>query len=61
MDEEKKFWRSHCEAIVEGNVHNLAEKLTEFAKDKFVVAWQIYPVSEEKNWVAFVTWKKQDD
>ena len=60
MVEEIKRWRSKCTFLNGNSCELLAARLTEFAKDKFVIAWQIFSPNEGTLWGAFVTYKVQD-
>ena len=55
--ETKKYYRSHAFYISASNFKELCEKLTEFAKDKFVIAWQIFTKADLKELHCVVTWK----
>ena len=61
MSEETRHWRSRCVAIKADDPATLANDLTVFAKDKWVIAWQIFPFEAVQHWVAFVTYKVQDE
>ena len=57
--EDNKFWRSKAFYIEAENLKELCNKLTEFAKDKFVVAWQVFTNQALSPVHAIVTYKEQ--
>ena len=57
---EGNFWRSKAFYIYADNFAELCEKLNDFAKDKFVIAWQIFTTADMKNLHCVVTYKVQE-
>ena len=54
---EQEFWRSKAFYIEADSFKDLCEKLNDFAKDKWVVAWQIYADASFTKLHAIVTYK----
>lgn len=57
---EGNYWRSKAFYIHADNFEDLCQKLTEFAKDKFVIAWQIFTTAKLDDLHAVVTYKVQE-
>lgn len=58
--EDNKFWRSKAKAFYADTFDNLCQQLNEFAKDKFVIAWQIYTNASFTELHCIVTYKVQE-
>lgn len=54
---DQEFWRSRAHYIKADSFEELCQKLNDFAKDKWVIAWQIYTDAAFKNLHAVVTYK----
>ena len=59
--ENEKHWRSKAQYVEAYNFKELCDKLTEFAKDKFVIAWQVFTNGNLCPLHAIVTYKVQED
>jgi len=57
--ETEKHWRSKAHYVKAENFKELCDKFTEFSKDKFVVAWQIFTNASMTPINAVVTYKEQ--
>ena len=58
--EASNFWRSKAFYIQAFSFKELCEKLNDFAKDKFVVAWQIFTKADFSNLHCIVTYKEKE-
>lgn len=56
--ETEKHWRSKAHYLEANTFKELCEKLTDFAKDRFVVAWQIFTKADLTPCVAIVCYKE---
>ena len=58
--ETNQHWRSKAHYIKADTFEELCTKLSDYAKDKFVVAWQIFTNPQLTNLHCIVTWKELD-
>ena len=56
--ETDKHWRSIAHYVEASTLKELCDKLTEFAKSRFVVAWQIFLREESMQAQAVITYKE---
>lgn len=57
---EQNYWRSKAFYIFADSFIELCKKMNDFAKDKFVIAWQIFTNAEFTKLHAVVTYKEQE-
>lgn len=57
---ETNFWRSKAFYIFADSFIELCKQMNEFAKDKFVVAWQIFANASFDKLYCIVTYKVQE-
>ena len=58
--EQTNYWRSKAFYIKADSFDELCSKLNEFAKDKFVIAWQIFTEVNFKVLHCVVTYKEKE-
>jgi len=58
--ERTNYWRSKAFYIFADSFIELCKKMNEFAKDKFVIAWQIFTSADFKELHCVVTYKVQE-
>ena len=58
--EQSNFWRSKAFYIKAVSFDELCSKLNDFAKDKFVIAWQIFMGTPDKLLHCVVTYKEKE-
>ena len=57
--EQSNYWRSKAFYIHAEKFEDLCKQMNEFAKDKFVVAWQIFTSTDFKELHCVVTYKEK--
>jgi len=58
--EQSNYWRSKAFYIYADSFIELCKKMNEFAKDKFVIAWQIFTDASFTKLHCIVTYKEKE-